>query len=223
MKNQEISGMRHFCRKVSLTELTMSRVKSPSFLLCMVVMVFGGCAKQQQSETVEQICVGNLDKARAMQIAEDVLEEMRFSIEKSDIEQGFIRTKPLPGTQFFEFWRKDSIGNFNWAESNLQSIRRIVEMDVSQEVNSTGSPQKGQLCISCDVSVQRLNLPERLLHSIRSYDVFSQSSDPVRQKLRLDKEQKVLMTWVDLGRDELLETEILKRIENKAAGLQKGK
>jgi hypothetical protein len=188
----------------------------------MVVMAFGGCARQQQSETVEQICVADLDKARVMQIAEDVLEEMHFSIDKSDIEQGFIRTKPLAGTQFFEFWRKDTIGNFNWEESNLHSIRRIVEMDVSREVNSTGSPQKGQLCISCDVSVQRLNLPERLLHSVRSYDVFSRGS-PTMQKLNLDKEQKALMTWVDLGRDEPLETEILKRIENKAAGLQKGK
>jgi hypothetical protein len=200
----------------------MNRVKSLSFSVCMVVMIFEGCAKQQQFKTVERICVSEPDKARVMRVAEDVLGEMHFSIEKSDVEQGFIKTKPLTGAQFFEFWRKDTIGTFNWEESNLHTIRRIVKMDVSQEVNSTGSPQEGQLCIGCNVSVQRLNLPERRVYRTQSYEVFSLSSDAI-QKLQLDEKQKALMAWVDLGRDKLLETEILKQIENKYAKMQEGK
>ncbi len=193
----------------------MNKVKSLSFTVCVVLWVLGGCAKQQQFETVEQICVGDLDKARAMQIAEDVLGGMHFSIEKSDSEQGLIRTRPLSGAQFFEFWRKDNIGAFNKAEANLHSIRRIAEMDVSQE--------EGRLCIGCKVNVQRLNLPERVLRGRgRSYEMFSTSS-PELQKLKLDKGQRRLMAWVDLGRDGLLEIEILKRIEKKIARLQKGK
>jgi hypothetical protein len=193
----------------------MNRVKSLSFAACVVLWVLGGCAKQQQFKTVEQICLGDLDKARAMRMAEDVLGEMHFGIEKSDVEQGLIRSKPLAGAQFFEFWRKDSVGAFNWAESNLHSIRRIVEMDVRQE--------DGRLCIGCNASVQRLSLPERLLRGRgRSYEMLSASS-PVVQKLKLDAQQRALMAWVDLGRDGLLETEILKRIESKAARLQKGK
>jgi hypothetical protein len=193
----------------------MNKVKSLSFTACVLLWIFGGCATQQQFKTVEQICVGDLDKARAMQMTEDVLGEMHFSIEKSDSEQGLIRTRPLAGAQFFEFWRKDSVGAFNQAEANLHSIRRIVEMDVSRE--------EGRLCIGCNVNVQRLNLPERLLRGRgRSYEMFSVSS-PVLQKLELDAEQRKLMTWVDLGRDGLLETEILKRIEEKIARLRKGK
>ena len=140
---------------------------------------------------------------------------MHFRINKSDSEQGLIRTRPLAGAQFFEFWRKDNVGAFNRAEANLHSIRRTVEVDVSQE--------EGRLCVGCNVSVQRLNLPERLLHGRgQSYDMLSVSSSSV-QKLKLDAEQRRLMAWVDLGRDELLETEILKRIEKKIAGPQKGK
>jgi len=193
----------------------MNKVKSLLFMVCAVLWVFGGCAKQQHFETVEQICVGDLDEARAMRMAENVLGEMHFSIEKSDSEQGLIRTRPLASAQFFEFWRKDSVGAFNQTESNLHSIRRIVEMDVSQE--------EGRLCIGCNVNVQRLNLPERLLRGRgRSYEMFSVSS-PRLQRLKLDAEQRKLMTWVDLGRDGQLETEILKRIEKKIAGLREGK
>lgn len=193
----------------------MDKVKSLSLTVCAVLWVLGGCGEQQQFEAVKQICVGDLDKARAMQMAEDVLGEMHFSIEKSDSEQGLIKTRPLSGAQFFEFWRKDSIGTFNQAEANLHSIRRIVEMNVSQE--------EGRLCVGCNVNVQRLNLPERLLRGRgRSYEMFSMSG-PMQQRLKLDAQQRRLMTWVDLGRDELLETEILKRIEKKIAMPQKGK
>jgi hypothetical protein len=37
------------------------------------------------------------------------------------------------------------------------------------------------------------------------------------QKLKLGHEQKANMTWTDLGRDNQLETEILKRIEKQLA------
>lgn len=203
MRDQKVSGWK------------MNRFKTLSFAACVVVGIFGGCAKQQQFETVEQICVGDLDKAEAMRMAEDVLGEMYFSVAKSDSEQGLIRTRPLASAQFFEFWRKDNVGAFNQAESNLHSIRRIVEMDVSRK--------EDRLCIGCNVNVQRLNLPERLLRGRgRSYEMFSVSS-PKLQRLKLDAEQRKLMAWVDLGRDGQLETEILKRIEKKIARLQKGK
>ncbi len=193
----------------------MNKVKSLLFMVCAVLWVLGGCGKQQQFETVEQICVGDLNKAWAMRMAEDVLGEMHFSVAKSDSEQGLIRTRPLAGAQFFEFWRKDNVGSFNRAEANLHSIRRTVEVDVTQE--------EGRLCVGCNVSVQRLNLPERVLHGRgQSYEMLSVSSSDV-QKLKLDEEQRRLMTWVDLGRDELLETEILRRIEKKIARPQKGK
>jgi len=184
-----------------------------SYALMAYVLIVAGCAQQQQYETVEQICLSDISYAEAMQVAEDVLGKMHFTIAKSDAELGIIRTRPLTGAQFFEFWRKDNIGAFNAAEANLHSIRRIVELDMRQ--------QGTQLCIHCNVNAQRLRLPEREIHSrARAYKIFSQSGRS-RQILKLHKEQKQGMAWVDLGQDKQLATVILKQIENKITKIQK--
>jgi len=176
------------------------------YVLMACALLLSGCAKQQQYETVKQIRMDNIEKLHAMQIAEDVLAKMHFTIEKSDAETGFIRTRPLPGAQFFEFWRSDNIGPFNSAEANLHSIRRIAELNISQDGE--------KLYIDCNVKTQRLNLPERqITSSTRVYEMFSQSS-PSMQKLRLNKQQKTDVVWVDLEQDKQLATEILNRISS---------
>lgn len=198
-------------------------------VLSLGFLVFGlllaGCAEQQQYGFVEPICVENIDKLQAMEIAEDVLAKMHFTIEKADAEtatagidthpwRGFIRTRPLAGAQFFEFWRSDNVGADNWLESNLHSIRRVVELNMSEQ--DEGPPQRpNRLCINCDVQIYRLSLPERHVNSsAHAYDMFSTSS-PVLQRIKLNPEQKAGMAWIDLGKDRQLATEILKRIENR--------
>ena len=176
------------------------------FLFLTFALLLAGCAETQRYEAAEQICAENIDKLEAMQIAEEVLAKMHFTIEKADAESGFIRTRPLPGAQFFEFWRSDNVGAFNRAEANLHSIRRIVELDISH--------QDGTVSISCDVKVYRLSLPEHpVSSSARAYEMFSESSSSL-QRIRLNPEQKEGMAWVNLGRDRQLEAEILKRISS---------
>ncbi len=191
------------------------KIKLCSYALIACVLIVAGCAKPYKAETVEPICPAGIDKQQAMQIAEDVLGKLHFSIAKSDANLGVIKTRPLAGAQFFEFWRKDNVGAFNFDEANLHSIRRIAELNINQ--------QDTHLCISCNVNTQRLRLPEQELHSrSRLYEIFSQSSSS-KQKLILNPEQKQGMAWVDLGSDTKLATVILKRIENKIAKTQKGK
>lgn len=91
----------------------MSKVKSLSFIACTALLLITGCAQTRQFKAVEQICVPNLEKQQAMKAAEEVLDQMHFSIEKADAEQGLIRTRPLAGAQFFQFWRSDNVGGFN--------------------------------------------------------------------------------------------------------------
>jgi hypothetical protein len=185
------------------------------YALIACALFVAGCTEPYRNETIEQICPAGLNKQQAMQIAEDVLGEMHFTIAKSDANLGIIRTTPLAGAQFFEFWRKDNIGAFNFTEANLHSIRRIAELNINQ--------QDSHLCVRCSVNTQRLRLPEREIRSrSRAYDMFSQSSSS-RQQLKLNPEQKEGMTWVDLGQDKQLATVILKQIENKITGTQKGK
>ncbi|HUS74007.1 MAG TPA: hypothetical protein VMY06_13185 [Sedimentisphaerales bacterium] len=178
------------------------------YALIAYALILTGCAETQRQEVVEQICLPDTQKLQAMQIGEDVLGRMHFTIAKADTEQGSIRTKPLPGAQSFEFWRSDNVGAFNSTEANLHSIRRIAELGISQ--------QGGQLCISCDVKVQRLSLPEHeVTTTARAYEMFS-PSNPVIQRLRLHSEQKEDMAWIELGTDRQLATDILKRIEKHA-------
>jgi len=176
-------------------------------------LLLAGCAKEQQYGAVKPICVENINKLQAMEMVEDVLAKMHFTIEKADTKRGFIRTRPLPGAQFFEFWRSDNVGAGNWLESNLHSIRRVVELNMSEQ--DEGPPQSGnRLYINCDVQIYRLSLPERRVSSsARAYRMFSTSSSAL-QRIKLNPEQKKGMAWIDLGKDTQLAAEILKRISS---------
>jgi len=177
------------CPERSRRDKSLFSVLCPLFsVLC--VLLLAGCVKQQRYETIEQICVPDMDKAEVMQIAEDVLAKMHFTIDKADSESGVIITRPLPGAQFFEFWRSDNVGNFNAAEANLHSIRRTAQIDIK--------PQDNKIFISCDVQVQRLSVPEFEIRNLK-FEIPALGG----------------MEWIDLGNDTMLETEILKRIEQR--------
>jgi len=180
-------------------------------LLCAIflsfALVFGGCAARQQEAATEPVCVPAGSVEKIMAGAERVLTEMYFTIDKADAEAGIIRTRPLPAAQFFEFWRSDSVGEFNESEANLHTIRRSIEMQIEE--------QKDKLCISCVAKTQRLSLPaKRLTSSTQVYEMFTRSG-PATQRFRLHPEQQKDMAWMDLGRDAALETEILSRLNKK--------
>ncbi len=174
-------------------------------LVCGLIVLSAGCAEQQQFTPIERICVPGAEKAEVMAAADAVLGEMLFAVSKLDAESGVIRTRPLSGAQFFEFWRKDTVGEFNRAEANIHSVRRTVDLTIDQ--------QAGQVCVECNARVERLSLSE--LQDTRGrtqkYDKFSGIRLSTR-KIELVDEEK---NWLDMGRDARLETEILKRIEKK--------
>ena len=176
-----------------------------TYALITCALILAGCAKQQQYTAAEPLLIENIDKNRVMEIAEDVLVKMHFTINKANDENGFISTKPLTGAKFFELWRSDNVGVDNWLLSNLHSIRRTVELNISEQ-------EKG-LFINCDVQVYRLSLPERNIRSsAHAYDLLS-ASGPASQNIQITPEQKADMAWIDLGKDRQLAAEILKRIE----------
>jgi hypothetical protein len=182
-----------------------------------LALMVAGCAQQNLIQPGIKVRDSDLyikadrgiGKGYVMEVTENVLANMYFTIEKADVDAGLIRTRPLPGAQFFEFWRGDNIGADNTLAANLHTIRRTVTLDVSRQNN--------ELRLGCDVHVQRLSLPERQVgSSARVYGMFSTSS-PSLQRLQLNPEQKKDMEWIDVGRDPQLEAEILKRIETQIA------
>ncbi len=169
-------------------------------VFCVMMLYLAGCAENKYIQTEDHICVTATTKADAMTAAEQVLGNMHFEIEKLDSESGYIRTYPLSGAQIFEFWRSDSVGGFNREEGDLHSIRRTVELNVNRQAD--------QLCINCNATTQRLSIPGEQT-SGRSNKVMSGQISTQK----MSRGQKSNMTWIDLGRDDQLETEILKRID----------
>ncbi len=187
----------------------MSRQQTNKLALCICAFVAAGCAQPQRQTTAGQVCVPDIGKAQAMALVEDVLANMQFTIEKADIPSGVIRTRPLSGAQFFEFWRSDNVGPDNSFQANLHTIRRTAEVDIAESA--------GQLRIGCVVRVQRLSLPERdISSSARGYEMFSRSTSLV-QRLQLHSEQEKNMAWIELRNDVPLANEILSRIEARIA------
>ncbi len=181
-----------------------------TFALVTCTLALASCDRQQRVTIVGPISASDIGTAEAMEVAEDVLARMHFAIEKADVPTGYIRTRPLAGAQFFEFWRSDNVGLDNSLQANLHTIRRTAELNMTARDN-------GQLEIDCDVRVQRLSLPEREIGSnARAYGMYTRSS-PTLQKLRFDALQIKGIAWIDLKNDELLAAEILKRIRKRLA------
>jgi hypothetical protein len=181
-----------------------------AWTLVTAVCLFYGCAQKHLQP--EPICLANMDLESAMKQSELVLLRMNFVVDKADISTGIMRTKPLPGGQFFEIWRKDNRDGYSRAMANLHSIQRTAELNFMQ--------RNDQLCIDCNVVIERLSLPEKEIDSsARAYSMFSRS-DESRQTLRLEGDQEMLMDWVNIGRDGNLEAYILQKIYQK---INKGK
>jgi hypothetical protein len=175
-------------------------------------LILASCAEQQKYLSAEPLLTKNINKLQAMEIGEDVLVKMHFTIEKANNEIGYIRTKPLSGAKPFEFWRSDNVGSDNRLLSDLHSIRRIAELQINEQGDG--------LFIDCNVKIHRLSLPERNIRSsAHAYDLFSTSTSGL-QNIQITPEQKADMTWIDLGKDEQLAAEILKRIEKRIVSQQ---
>ena len=185
----------------------MNRKIFITLCLCgFVAILICGCGKNIQIDKVEPLCI-SADRAQLMQASQTVLGKMNFQIAKLDSAQGLIITKPLESAKFFEFWRTGNIGKYNKQNANLHSTRKIVRL--------TTIKSAGGLCLNCDVQVQRLSLPESDIGTSQVYRVHSQDRYTTPE-LDLTDEQKKNMTWINLGSDNVLATEILEQIKLQA-------
>lgn len=183
-----------------------------SFLVFFLLIFWSGCTSSHNGtvEIEQHTQIGPNQKLYVMETARDVLAQMHFTIDKCDYETGYIKTRPLPGAQFFEFWRSDNLGPDNEFLSNLHSIRRSVEINLS--------PLEDNFIIQCNVNVQRLSLSNRDIDSsAQAYELFSMSSQSL-QTLQLRPEQQQNMAWIDLEPDTQLAEEILKQIRGRISG-----
>jgi hypothetical protein len=183
--------------------MTTIKSKSGKLIVCTAILCLAGCAGNGYVVTTQQVCTSAVTKPQLMASAEKVLADMHFAIEKLDANAGYIKTVPLSGAQTLEIWRADSVGSFNQVEADLQTIRRTIELGITDD----NAP--GQVCINCIATTERLSMPQDLTASGQTQIVMSGRQRSVRKL----GERKTDLTWINLGRDQQLETEILKRID----------
>jgi len=181
------------------------------FVFAGLVLLGNGCASQSFQQSTEQVCFPNTLSEQAMTAAQTVLKKMHFDIEKFDTDMLYVRTRPLSGAQFFEFWRDDNASAYAAAQSNLHSIRRTVEL--------TFTPDGTTTCIQCRVQVSRLSMPEAPLVSTYQMGGLHTDSDSSFQTLEVDSDRMAESEWLDAGSDPSLERMILEKIQQQ---LQKG-
>ena len=174
-------------------------------LLCSCALICS-CGKNSQIDQVDPVCT-SADKARLIQASQTVLGKMNFQIAKLDTDAGLIITKPLESAKFFELWRSGNVGKYNKQNANLHSTRKIVRLTTTKGTSG--------LCLNCDVQVQKLSLPESDIDTSQVYRVHSEGRYETPD-LDLTDEQKKNMTWINLGPDNVLATEILEQIKIQA-------
>lgn len=175
-----------------------------------------GCASRPpEPGPARTLRLESVAKEQAVWAAHDILSKMHFPIEKLDVEQGIVRTRPLRGAQFFEFWRSDNVGAFNTAEANVQSIRRIVEVRVKalERGSVEAATESSGYRLECTVQTQRLALPGNPVAGVSQAYLIHTRSDSTLQTLDVTPQQQSQMAWIDLGDDPRLAAEIVKRIE----------
>ena len=173
-------------------------------IVLLAAVLFSGCASEPVSSP-GPVSLAGANKVRAMAVAEDVLLDMHFAIEKADAEKGYLVTKPLRGGQVLEFWRSDNASAVAALESSFQSLQRTAEVVITDD----GSGVK----VACNVEVRRLSLPENdYVTQSRAAGMFTSSSSAL-QRLEVREEQAEQMEWIDLGPDAALGKKILGLIE----------
>lgn len=194
-------------------------------LLAGMLLLLGCGGPSAATGPVRILCPDEVTAAEAIEAGREVLTRVHFVIEKLDVEQGIIRTRPLRAAQFFELWRSDNASLYRLKEANLHSVRRSVEIRVRAEVgdrrleagDSDNLPPaaSGSLCLECDVSVQRLSLSGPPAAGLSETEAIHAQSAALPPRVELSPGQRRAMTWIDLGEDRELAGRILERIERR--------
>jgi len=171
-------------------------------LLTAVVLPAAGCATVATGRFGNPSGFADTSPGKLEQVALRTLMELRFNIVLPQARPGLIETEPLTGSSWFEFWRKDTIGRVQVAESSLHTIRRRATVSVSA--------QDGGSQVAVRVIKERLcapgSTPGSLGASFNSYE--TEDTELMRRDALAETEYQ----WVEMGRDELLEQYILERI-----------
>jgi len=162
-----------------------------------------GCSRATEVRFPNPMPMSSVDVATGERAARAVLRDMRFDLVFPPGKPGLVETEPMTGSSWFEFWREDTIGSYQTAESSLHTIRRRVTVAVTPA--STGSQ------VSVKVEKQRMSAPDSApQHVSAAFNIYhAEDTDLLRQ----DEMAPTTYRWIDTGRDDALEQRILEHIQ----------
>ena len=155
---------------------------------------------------MEGLVIADDDYDAAWDEIVEVLREHYFIPDRQDRRTGIIITHPSVSQQWFEFWRDDARGWYQWAESSLHTIRRIVEVRFIPKDNN-------KIEIRVKVKVQRKNqLQRQVTSSSGALQAFRQD---VPTYMGQSMKSSEMAEWTDLGEDVKLEQYLLAQIHKR--------
>ncbi len=175
------------------------------FLTVLSTVCLAGCGGSVKTSSAETAVLAGPNAEMLMAAAQETLGQMRFVLDKYDIEAGYLRTRPQRASQFFEPWRQDNASGKAFAQANIDSLRRNVEVFVE-------SQQDGTALLRCVVNMEKLYIPPQPIRSMSRMAGMYTDSTRRQQTLTLEDQQLGQVEWVALGQDHALEQRILKQI-----------
>ncbi|MFQ5806236.1 MAG: hypothetical protein ACE5I3_07295 [Phycisphaerae bacterium] len=143
-----------------------------------------------------------------------LLRERDFPPEQVDRTEGLVVTRPSTGQQWFEFWRRDSLGGYQLFESSIHTVRRIVTVRLAPA--DAPSPD-GNFRVSVRVDKERYSAPERQVTTASGALAIYSERLPTTEGLLASKVHGE--HWVPLGRDLPLELYLLDKIAGVLPGV----
>lgn len=183
----------------------------PEAIVSTILMVglLGGChgsAREVDSYKRSLVIAGDhVDQAWDEIL--DVLRDHNFEPDRQDHRAGIITTHPTVSQQWFEFWRADAPGLYQWCESSLHNIRRWVEVKFEH-----GSDAQ-QTVLTLTVHIERKAQPQRQVTTASGALQIYRDKVPTYAGEQLSAKEAV--RWVDVGTDSRLEQYLLQRMERR--------
>jgi hypothetical protein len=163
-----------------------------ALVTCALTGLIGGCHAPAQPTGPSEIVLHVPDYDAFFDASLSLLRLCDFPPDRVDRTRGLIVSHPTTSGQFFEWWRVDSRGPYQVAESSLHTMRRIVTLNI-EPVSGPASDSSEQYRVCVEVDKSR--------YSERVPTVEGQRGPQSRYA-----------QWVPLGRDPLLEEFLLQRL-----------
>lgn len=174
--------------------------------MCSAMWALGpsACTRPIPPEGPTAVAAAEPDLDALWTAALTVLNRMDLTPERQDRATGVIETLPTTSQQFWEWWRRDVVDSYSYAEANLHTMQR------KATVRFRRLPDRRRWQVEVQIDVFRIQVPERQMTATSSALTLYSAAMPSTEGLRLDP--AVARYAAPMGRDGAMEQLILDRI-----------